>query len=102
MPLTPLTPGNSPQFTATPNGSIPEGVVPTWTSSDTTNITITTDETGLIATVAIGADTPVPEDVTLTISATFPDGTTPSGSFSFTVGAATPPEATGFTITQTA
>jgi hypothetical protein len=97
-------PGNTLQFTATPTpaGSVlPTGVVPTWTSSDTTNVTITTDPTGLIATVVLGTAIPVGESVTLTITATLPDGTTPSGSVTFTVGAVPPVEVTGFTVIQT-
>jgi hypothetical protein len=105
MPLTAPDPGATLQFTATPTpagSALPAGVVPTWTSSDTTNVTITTDPTGLIATVVLSSAIPVGESVTLTISATLPDGTTPTGSASFTVGAAPSVEVTGFTIVQTA
>jgi hypothetical protein len=105
MPLTAPDPGATLQFTATPTpagSTLPAGVVPTWTSSDPTNVTITTDPTGLIATVVLSSAIPVGESVTLTISATLPDGTTPTASTSFTVGAAPPVEVTGFTIVQTA
>jgi hypothetical protein len=98
-------PGATLQFTATPTpagATLPAGVVPTWTSSDTTNVTITTDPTGLIASVVLGSAIPVGESVTLTVTATLPDGTTPTGSASFTVGAAPPAEVTGFTVIQTA
>jgi hypothetical protein len=103
--LTPPDPGATLQFTATPTPAgavLPSGVVPTWVSSDTTNVTITTDPTGLIATVVLGAAIPVGESVTLTITATLPDGTTPTGSATFTVGAAPPVEVSGFTVIQTA
>jgi hypothetical protein len=97
-------PGNTLQFTATPTPvALPSGVVPTWSSSDTTNVSISTDPTGLIAEVVLGSAIPVGELVTLKVSATLPDGTTPSGSITFTIDSATPPvEATGFTIAQTA
>ena len=105
MPLTPPDPGNTLQFTATPTpaGSVlPSGVVPTWTSSDPTNAPVTVDPTGLIATVVLSTSITVGESVTLTITATLPDGTTPTGSTTFTVGAAPPVEVTGFSIAQTA
>lgn len=104
MSLIALDPGNSPQFTATPQPvALPAGVVPTWSSSDTTNVSITTDPTGLIATVNLSTSIPVGESVTLTVQATLADGTTPSGTFTFTVGAPPPPaETTSFSIAQTA
>lgn len=104
-------PGNTLQFTATPlpTGSSLGSVIPTWTSSDTANVTITTDPTGLIATAALSTSIAVGESVTLTISATNPSdpsgATVATGSITFTVGAATPPPAsfpTSFGITQTA
>jgi hypothetical protein len=104
MPLTAPDPGATLVFTATPTpagSALPSGVVPTWTSSDPTNAPVTADSTGLIGTVILSTAITVGESVTLTITATLPDGTTPSGSTSFTVGATPPTEVTGFTIVQT-
>jgi hypothetical protein len=105
MPLTAPDPGNTLVFTATPTPAgavLPAGVVPTWTSSDPTLAPVTVDPTGLIGTVVLDPSIPVGESVTLTVTATLPDGTTPTGSVSFTVGAPPPPEVTGFTVIQTA
>jgi hypothetical protein len=106
MALTPLSPGFSPQFTASP---IPAGAVlnssqpvPTWTSSDTTNAPVTADSTGLVGTVAIPASASVGTSFTLTVSYTNLDGTVASGSASFTIVAPPQQDVTGFTITQSA
>jgi hypothetical protein len=104
MALTAPDPGATLVFTATPTpaGSVlPAGVVPTWTSSDPTNAPVNADPTGLIGTVVLASGIAVGESVTLTITATLPDGTTPTGSTTFTVGAAPPVEVSGFTIVQT-
>jgi hypothetical protein len=101
--MVPLDPGQSPQFTATPTpaGSSLGAVIPTWTSSDTTNAPITVDPTGLIATVALSAAIVVGSSVTLTVSAT--NGTaTATGTLTFTIGAPPPAFPTSFTIAQTA
>lgn len=105
MPLGPIDPGATLQYTATTNpagSALPAGVVPTWTSSDPANVTITTDPTGLLGTIALGTGIPVGESVTITITATLPDSTTPTGSDSFSVGSAPPPQVTSFTLTRTA
>jgi len=104
MALTAPDPGATLVFTATPTPAgavLPAGVIPTWTSSDPTNAPVTADPTGLIGTVVLATGITVGESVTLTITATLPDGTTPSGTTSFTVGATPPVEVTGFTIVQT-
>lgn len=101
-------PGATLQFTATPqpDGSSLNGVVPSWTSSDTTNISITPDAAGLVVEVTIGAAVQIGESVTLTISATDPaTGNVAIGEVSFTVGQAPPPPTpfpTSFSIAQTA
>lgn len=104
MPLIALDPGNSPQFTATPQPvPLPAGIVPAWSADDTTNVSISADPTGLVATVNLSPNIPVGQSVTLTVQATLADGTTPSGTFQFTVGAPPPPaETTSFSIAQTA
>jgi hypothetical protein len=105
MALAAPDPGNTLVFTATPTPAgavLPAGVVPTWTSSDPTNAPVTADPTGLIGTVVLSSSITVGESVTLTVSATLPDGTTPTGSVSFTVGAPPPPEVSGFIVVQTA
>jgi len=109
MSLAAPDPGNTLQFTATPlpTGSSLGSVIPTWTSSDTANVTLTTDPTGLIVTAVLSSSIAVGESVTLTISATDPSdpsgATVATGSITFTVGAATPPVVfpSSFGITQT-
>lgn len=105
MPLLPLAPGFSPQFTATP---VPAGVVlnpalpvPTWTSSDTTNAPVSVDPTGLIATVNIPTNATVGASITLSVNYTNADGTAATGSTSFTIVAAPPADVTSFTVAQT-
>ncbi len=115
MPFAAPDPGNTLVFTATPvpaGSAFPAGVVPVWTSSDTTNAPVTVDPTGLIATCVLSEAIAVGESVTLSIppiTYTSANGngqvTTAEASISFTVGSATPPPApdvTGFTIVQTA
>lgn len=83
-----LSPGNSPQFTATPvpAGSSLGSVVPTWTTSDPVNAPISVDVTGLVATCDLSASIAVGASVTLSISATSSDGSqTATGSVTFTV-----------------
>lgn len=106
MPLAPIAPGFSPQFTATPQpaGTVlnPAQPIPVWTSSDTTNSPVTVDSTGLVATVAIPTTAVVGTVFQLSVSYTNADGTTASGSASFTIVAAPPMDVTGFSIAQTA
>jgi hypothetical protein len=106
MALTPIAPGFSPKFTASPVpvGAVlnPSQPVPTWTSSDTTNAPVTADTTGLIGTVAIPASAVVGTSFTLTVSYTNLDGTVATGSASFTIVAAPPQDVTSFTIAQSA
>jgi hypothetical protein len=104
MALLPIAPGFSPVFTATPTPAgtaLGAGIVATTTSSDTVNAPVTTDSTGLIATVAIPTTAVVGTSFTLTTTATNADGTVATGSASFTIVAAPSPDVTGFTITQT-
>jgi len=105
MALTPLDPGAVATFTATPTPAgavLPAGNVPSWTSSDPT-VTLAVDPTGLIATVTIATTATVGASITLTITAAaLADGTIPTGSLTFQVGAVPPAEVSGFTITQTA
>jgi len=104
MALTPLDPGASPVFTATPTPAgavLPAGNVPSWTSSDPT-VTVAVDPTGLICTATIATTATVGASITLTITAAaLADGTIPTGSITFQVGAAPVQEVTGFTIAQT-
>jgi hypothetical protein len=103
MALTPIAPGNSPQFTATP---VPATAVPstppTWTSSDTANAPFTVDSTGLVATVAISSTATVGASFTLTVSYTNADGTVATGSITETIVAPPSPDITSFTVAQTA
>lgn len=105
MPLTPIAPGFSPVFTATPlpAGTAPgPGLVPVMTSSDTVNAPVTTDPSGLIGTVAIPASAVVGTAFTLTETLTNADGTVATGSASFTIVAPPSPDVTSFSIAQTA
>ena len=98
-------PGATLVYTATPEpaGSSLGTTVPVWASSDTTNVTITLDPTGLIATVVLGAAIPDGEVVNLSISATDPvTGNVATGTVSFTVVAAAAAFPTSFTVAQTA
>lgn len=101
--MTPIAPGSSPVYTATPQptGSVP-ATRPTWTSSDTTNATVTVDATGLIATVAIPATAVVGTSFTLSVSYTNADGTIATGSLTQTIVAAASPDIESFVIEQTA
>jgi hypothetical protein len=104
MALLPIAPGFSPVFTATPNpiGTVlGPGVVATTTSSDTVNAPVTTDASGLVATVAIPLTAVVGTSFTLTTTATNVDGTVATGSATFTIVAAPSPDVTSFTINQT-
>jgi hypothetical protein len=66
-------------LTDIPSGSVlPAGVIPAWTSSDTANTSLTPSADGLKCAVAVGASAPVPGGFNLTVSATLPDGTTPT------------------------
>ena len=98
-----ISPGNSPQFTATPvpSTSAPS-TPPTWVSSDTTNAPVSVDPTGLIATVAIPAGATVGAAFTLTVSYTNADGTVATGTTSQTIVAPPSPDITSFDVAQTA
>lgn len=105
MALQQPDPGATLQFTATPQpaGSSLGSVIPTWSADDTTNVTITPDPTGLIASVVLSPSIPVGQVVTLTISATDPTtGNVATGTATFTVGAPPPTFPTSFGVVQTA
>jgi hypothetical protein len=105
MPILGIAPGATGQFSAQPvdknqnNDALPAGVVPVWTSSDTVNTTVTPTADGLGAAVAVSASAPPGTPFTLSISATLPDGTTPTGTASVPVFAL---EVASFVINQTA
>lgn len=102
--MTPFSPGSVVTITATdvPAGStLPEGVVPVWTSSDPL-AAIALDSTGLIATVTLDPTIVVGASVTFTATATLPDSTTPTGSLALTVVAPPPPEVSSFSLAQSA
>jgi hypothetical protein len=104
MALTPIAPGFSPVFTATPvpSTSFPApGNLPVMTSSDTVNAPVTLDPTGLIGTVVIPATAVVGGTFTLTETYTNADGTTATGSSTYTIVAAPSPDISSFTIAQT-
>lgn len=107
-PMLAIAPGNSPQFTATPQpagtapGTAPgPGLIPTWVSSDPTNAPVSVDATGLIATVAIPSTAVVGASFDLTVTLTNADGTVATGTATFTIVAPPSPDVTSFTIAQT-
>ena len=80
-----------------PAGSVlPPGVVPQWTSSDVTIATVSqsADPTGMTCVLTGVAN----GSITLTVSATLPDGTVAQGSVSIPISAG---EVKGFSISQT-
>lgn len=96
-----LTIGSVGQYGATtvPAGSVlPSGVIPNWTTSDVTIATVespNSDSTGAtIKVTGISAGT-----FTLTVSASLPDGTVPSGSITDTIEAG---EVKSFIVTRVA
>ena len=102
MALLPLAPGFSPVFTATPvpASSVPApGAVLAWESSDNLNFPIT--PSGLTCTVNIPTTAVVGTTGTLSISYINPDGSTASGSISWTIVANPSADITSFVITQT-
>ena len=100
MPITGIKLGATGTFVATPQppgAQLPTGVVPSWTSSDSTiSLTPAADGLSTTATVPVG-DTNT--SFTLTVSATLPDGGTPSGTVTVPI---LPADVVSFTIDQTA
>ena len=104
MALQQPDPGATLQYTATPlpAGSSLGTVIPVWSATDAANVTITTDPTGLIASVVLSAAISVGETVTLTVSATDPaTGNVATGSAQFVVGAAPSTFPTSFGVVPT-
>ncbi len=105
MSLVAIAPGNAPVFAATPTpeGTVPgPGLIPSWTTSDTTNAPVTPSADGLSATVNLPESAVVGANFTLTVSLTNADGTVASGSGIFTIVAAPTHDVTGFTVDQIA
>lgn len=103
--MLPIAPGFSPVFTATPTPAgtaLGPGIVASFTSSDPVNAPVTSDASGLVGTVNIPTTAVVGTSFTLTCTAVNADGTTATGSASFTIVAVPPADVTGFTIAQTA
>lgn len=83
------------------NAVLPAGVVPTWTSDDSANTTLTPSTDGLKCNVAVSASAPVPGGFNLTVSAALPDGTNPtSGPQPVAYQSAPVIEPTSFTISE--
>ena len=106
MPIQGIAPGTAGQFTAQPvdkngnNDTLPAGVIPAWTSSDTTNAPVTFQSPdGLSCTVTVAANAPAGTPFTLNVSATLPDATNPTGSASVPIFAL---EVASFVVNQTA
>lgn len=98
MAITGVKLGGSGTFSATPvGGTLPPGVVPVWSTSDSL-VTLTPAADGLSCQAAV-ASTDTNPSFPLTVQATLPDGTQPSGTATVPI---LPSEVTGFTIDQTA
>lgn len=101
MAITGIKPGATGTFAESPvppGTPLPAGVIPQWSSSDTTNTSLTPSADGTSCLVAVPSSATIASFV-LTVKATLPDGTTPSGNATVPV---LQPEVTGFTISQTA
>jgi hypothetical protein len=102
--ITGVGPGAVGTFKATPtnNGnpaSLPPGVVPIWTSSDTTNAPITSvSPDGLTAQVTVAPTAAPGTQFVLTVTATLPDNTQPNGTATVPILTL---EVNGFVIDQT-
>ena len=102
--MTPVAPGFSPQYTATPvpSNAVPNPATPpVWSSSDPVNAPMVVIDV-LDVSVAIPATAPVGTTFTLTITYTNADGTVATGTLAQTIVAAPSPDITSFNIVQTA
>ena len=96
-----IAPGKTIVVTFTPEpGNATLITAPVITSSDEVNAPVTSDPTGLIATVVIPSSAVVGTGFILTLNSPNPDGTVATGSFTGTIVAPTV-DATGFTSEQT-
>lgn len=80
--------------------ALPAGIVPTWTSSDTTNAPVVASADGLSVTITVPADAPVGTEFTLSVQATLEDGTVPTGSTTVPFLASAPSVVAKFVIVQ--
>lgn len=100
MPIVGIVVGATGTFTETPTPAgavIPAGTVPQWSTSDTTNTTLTPSVDGAGVAVAVAATAPVGGSFTLTVANQ--DGSFPTG-VSVPFLAPAPPPQTGFEINQ--
>lgn len=100
MSITGIVPGATGLFAEAPlpvGTTLPAGVVPVWTSSDPANAPVTASADGTTASVAVPAAASA-ASFNLSVSATLPDGTTPSGKVTVPILL---PEVSGFSINQT-
>ena len=103
MAIKGIAPGSTGTFDAGPvnadgvPAALPAGVIPQWSSSDSVNAPVIAAADGLSATVTPPASAPTGVQFTLSVTATLPDGTTPSGSAAVPLLVA---EVTAFVISQ--
>lgn len=104
MAIKGILPGQSGSFALQDiplNSVLPAGVIPVWTSSDTTNAPVVASADGLSASVALSASAVPGGSFNLQVDATLPDGTTPSsGPVAIPILAPPPPEPSSFVINQ--
>lgn len=100
MAITGVKVGGAGTFTETPlpaGATLPAGVIPVWSTTDTlVTLTPSTDGTSVVANVGATDTNP---SFPLTVTATLPDGTTPTATVTVPILAQ---EVTGFQIDQTA
>ncbi len=100
-----IAPGGSGTFAAQPvdvNGNpdqLPAGVIPSWSVDKTVGFTITPSVDGLSAKIDVDKSVTPGSSFTITVQATLPDGTTPSGTLAVPIFQL---QVTGFVITQVA
>lgn len=100
MAITGVKVGGQGTFTATPlppGATLPQGVVPTWQASDP-SVQLTPAADGLSTVAAVPAGATI-TSFDLSVAATLPDGSTPSGKVTVPVLSA---DVTSFQIDQTA
>lgn len=83
-------------------GTLPDGVIPVWSSDDSNDVTITPNSTGLSALIAVAATATVGRAVNLAIivPSALPDGTQPKGVAAMPILPVAVASAGSFIITQ--
>ena len=99
MAINGIVVGGTGSFTATPNGALQSGNVPTWAADDTL-VTISPAADGLSASISVSA-TDTSNTFNLTVAGVNSAGAAISTTVAVPILPAGPTPATGFTIDQT-